>query len=174
MTCVRCGKKNDSQYQTCSTCLKLGREYKRQHKDRLKIANRAWKSQNWSRRCCSHSLDSDRKYNRLSAEMGQYITPSFLERLRELQHNLCSFCGIEMQIFNRKLNDGLTVQRLDNSQPHVQSVCQLACHQCNCHRVENGNETYLELKKARVYFDNLVREGYQNCDDMRAPKIFIL
>jgi hypothetical protein len=173
MLCVRCRRIRDSQYQSCSSCLHAQREYKKRNKEHIKIVNRAWKSEHWPKRIVSHSLDSDRKYNRVSSEMGKYITPQFLVRLRELQNNLCSFCGIEMQTFNRKLHDGLTVQRVDNTQPHVQSVCQLACHSCNCHRVEGGNENYLELKKGQVYLNELIQNGYQNCSDMRVPQIFI-
>ena len=174
MRCLRCKGNLDNKYQTCSKCLWAAREYKRLNKDRIKAINRAWKQKHWARCMVCHSRDSDRKYGRLPTDMTDYIAPGFLQELRTAQQNRCFFCTIDMQHHFRKLHDGISIQRLVNSRPHNRENCVLSCFRCNCKRCETGiQKTYLELKRAQLYFDRLIRGGYQNLDDkIRVPQIF--
>jgi len=167
MSCLRCKGVRDTEYQTCSNCLKLQREYKQQNKARIKTVDREWKTLHWARRMVSHSRGSDALYNRLPSDMSDYITPAYLHRLRVSQANRCAWCTEDMQTYNRSLPDGITVQRLVNSQPHNKSNCLLACHACNCRRVETGcNDAYVAFKRGRLYFERLLKEGYPytTCD----------
>ena len=173
MNCARCRKTCDTKYLSCSACLQQQRAYKKKNNKRIKIINRRWKQVNWARRMVSHSRGSDALYNRLPANMLDYITPEYLHRLRDAQKNMCAFCTIDMQHHHRKLHDGITVQRLVNSHPHEKQNCLLACHSCNCRRVETGcNEPYLKFKRGRLYFERLLKDGYPYATSLRRPRIF--
>jgi len=173
MSCNRCSNQCDSKYLSCSECLQQQREYKQKNKAHIKIINRQWKQVNWARRMVSHSRGSDAIYNRLPTTMSDYITPEYLHLLRSAQENRCAFCTIDMQHEHRKLHDGITIQRLVNSQPHEKHNCLLACHSCNCRRVETGcNDDYLQFKRGRLYFERLLKEGYPYATSSRRPRQF--
>ena len=89
---------------------------------------------------------SDRWYNRISRDAryndgkaGRVIDPNIIfittRRLLELQNeqqNKCYYCQSNMCWIERKRNPlGLTLERLDNSLPHYEANCVLACKHCN-------------------------------------------
>jgi hypothetical protein len=160
-TCSRCKKEHTDTLKTCFNCRVHCRAYKKENKAACAIVLKLWKQKNWARRMVCHAMDNDRKRDRLPADMTLFVTPNYLQRLREHQENECAYCGIEMQTLNRKLHDGLTIQRLDNEKGHELANSILACFSCNCHRVERCNEAFLEEKRRTVCFDKLVRSGYQ-------------
>ena len=44
----------------------------------------------------------------------------------------CHYCDAIMQCRDRKADDGVTLERLDNTVGHCFSNCVLACYMCNC------------------------------------------
>jgi hypothetical protein len=42
-----------------------------------------------------------------------------------------------MQVLNRKKSDGLTIERLNNNEPHTTKNCILCCNRCNCKRLSD-------------------------------------
>jgi hypothetical protein len=161
MSCLRCHGNRDNAFKTCNNCLRLVREYKQRNQEHIKQVNRAWVTLHWARRMVSHSRASDKLYNRVASPTDAYIDPGYLHRLRAQQHNRCAWCTDDMQEFNRKRADGLTIQRLDNNKPHIMANCLLACHACNVRRVETGcNDAYVAFKRARLYFERLLKSGY--------------
>jgi hypothetical protein len=42
-----------------------------------------------------------------------------------------------MQVLNRKKSDGLTIERLNNAEPHTTKNCILCCNRCNCRRLSD-------------------------------------
>ena len=170
MECVKCKRRHETIFKACPGCLKQARDWKKNNAQKNRESNRSWKNNHWARRIISHSMDSDKNKNRMPA--ADYITVPFLHELRDRQDNRCHHCTIGMQVYNRKLHDGLTVQRLDNSKGHCQGSVVLACHSCNCRRVETGcNNDYVREKKARLYFEHLVAEGYARMGNRTAKII---
>jgi len=169
-TCKKCKRSNNSEFLTCQTCRDKSNQYKKENKEACKVLVKLWKQRNWDRRIVCHSRDSDRDSNRLPADMSTFVTPSYLRRLREAQQNECAYCAIYLQTRNRKEHDGLTLQRMNNTIGHTRANCILSCHSCNMHRVESMNEEFLAEKKARVYFDKLVRGGYSTLN-VRCPSL---
>ena len=158
--CARCKRLHETLFAACPVCLKRVRDWKSENAAKNRIANREWKNRNWARRIVAHSRDSDRNKNRMPAD-DEFITIPFLLESRDRQDNMCCYCTIDMQVFNRKLHNGLTVQRHDNNIGHTRANCSLVCHQCNCRRVETGcNEDYVRETRARLYFERLIRDGY--------------
>ena len=149
------------------------RLYNERNKEHIQAVNRLWKQRNWARRMVCHSRGSDIIYGRLPANMDNYITPQYLQRLRAVQDNQCAFCTVDMQAENRKHPDGLTIQRLDNAVGHTMPNSLLSCFQCNCRRVETGcNDEYLQFKRARLCFERLLKEGYPYATSLRRPRLF--
>ena len=160
-TCSRCKKDHRELLKTCLKCRTDAKEWKNKNKTACALVLRLWKQKNWARRMVCHAMETDTKRNRLPHDMTLFVEPTYLERLRLHQHNECAYCGIEMQTQNRKLPDGLTLQRLNNAKGHTTANCILACFECNCRRVERCNKAFLDEKKRNVYFHKLVRGGYQ-------------
>ena len=173
MICSRCKGVLETNYQSCSNCLRLQREYKHTNREHIKVVNKTWKRVNWAKRMVCHSRGSDVIYGRLPADMSNYIDPQYLHKLRTAQNNRCAFCTIDMQTDNRKHSDGLTIQRLDNTIGHTKPNCLLSCAQCNCKRVETGcSDDYLKFKRGRLYFERLLEDGYPYATNSRRPRIF--
>ena len=115
------------------------REYDRKYKlkNREKIIKQGieYRKKAWATRIVSHSRLADKRKNRTSNE--PYITKECVLKLRDQQNNKCFHCNILMQTDKRKNPDGLTIERLDNSLPHIKRNCVLACHHCNVSRVSS-------------------------------------
>ena len=95
----------------------------------------------------------------------EFITEQFLEQARVSQLNRCASCSIDMQVYNRKLPSGLTIQRKNNGVGHSKSNCCLMCHRCNVRRVESGlNKDYVRETRAKLYFERLINDGYAKLD----------
>ena len=136
---------HDTTFRKCQDC-----------RDRNLICTRARRKRNnskgipinkWQLMIIRASRSQDNKKNRTSKD--EYITPDFVQRLRKVMRSKCSYCRCLMQVKDRTLPDGLTIQRLDNARPHTKNNCTLACHKCNVRRVEMGHkEEFIALKKA--------------------------
>ena len=125
-TCLKCKGEKSCHQQLCVLCrkqiaqIRLTRIYK--EKD--------YQSKRWAHRVCVHSRLTDKKKNRTYAK-SDYITPDRLKQMREIQDNKCIYCETELQTYNRKRPNGLTIERLDNNFAHVISNCVICCFHCN-------------------------------------------
>lgn len=143
--CTRCGDPHVDNWpkKKCEVCSKKESDYRKKTRDKRRDKERTYRIKNWSRRCCYLSKSSDLRRDR---EVGvNYITPKRLKTLRALQMNKCFYCGTPMNTENRKRSDGLTIERLDNSRPHVEDNVVLCCSSCNCHKISNKQNTTLAL-----------------------------
>ena len=136
--CVRCGEshKDGWSLQKCNKCRQKESAYRKRTRNLArKQQEREYQQKNWFNRCLYLSRQSDNKKNRTSEE--PYITADRLKALRVLQDNRCFYCDKELQVQNRKQHDGLTIERLNNKEPHSMSNVILCCHRCNCKRISN-------------------------------------
>ena len=139
--CKECGVARDNETQMCTTC-------RTHHKKCLK----EYDTKFWGKRAVRASRWADRQAEREIRE-ADFITPEFLKKLQTFQANRCAYCTIELQCRERCQHDGLSVQRLDNSEAHHKRNCILACRSCNSKRMENltaERERYLTGKRALV------------------------
>ena len=135
--CTRCGVAHVDNWnkKKCEICSNKESVYRKKTRDNRRDQERKYRIEHWDRRCCYLSKSSDLRKDR---EIGEdYITPKRLKTLRALQLNQCFYCGVPMNTENRKRSDGLTIERLDNSRPHVEDNIVLCCSSCNCHKISN-------------------------------------
>ena len=158
--CTKCPRVHDTEFRCCPHCRESCREWKRNNVDKNRITSRNWKTKFWARRIISHSYDGDRSAMRLPNDMDDFIDETYLELSRGYQKNRCYYCTVDMQTYNRRLADGLTAQRLDNTIGHTKDNVRLACRECNTRRVESCNNGYLNHKINAVYFNRLIQNGY--------------
>ena len=139
-----CGRSRDEPFKKCLTCRKVKRQHERK---------------NWGKRKFFNLRDRDRDAGRITFVPPNYMDHTFLLGLRVSQHNKCHYCTVPMQTANMMMPDGLTVERLDNNQPHLKSNCVLACHTCNVHRVGDGiNHNWLQKRQLENRFRRLMAE----------------
>ena len=102
----------------------------------------AYSRKNWPQKIVANSRvsDTNKKY---SWDKSEYVTAKFPLNQYQLQEGICYWCGTEMQMRNRQLDNGLTIERLDNSLPHTRNNCVLACYQCNCKKWYIEKEPFL-------------------------------
>ena len=70
--------------------------------------------------------ESDKKYNREC----ELITEDEIKSMWA-NSKACHYCDVIMQCENRRADDGVTLERLDNTIGHCFSNCVLACWKCN-------------------------------------------
>ena len=143
--CIKCQMSHDTTFRKCQHCRDMNK--RDQQARRKRNSSKGLPINKWQLMIVRASRRSDYLKNRTSKD--EYITPDFLERLRKVMRSKCSYCRCLMQVKDRSLPDGLTIQRLDNTQPHSKNNCTLACHKCNVRRVESTDkEEFIALKKA--------------------------
>ena len=108
------------------------------------------------------SIASDRKSSsRLEGE--GYLTVEYIFDLLN-KITKCPQCGVDFQYVNRKQNDGVTIQRLDNSITHTNINCTLLCWKCNNvdgHYWRSKNPKPKKPKKTPEEKRQYQREWYQ-------------
>ena len=161
MKCIRCKNPKSCHQQKCIPCRQAIAAYRLLHIDKEK----QYQSNRWAYRCVVHSRLADRKAQRDFTE--EYITPVRLQFIRGLQQNKCIYCRCEMQTLNRKMRDGLTIERIDNSKAHITKNCVLSCHQCNMrtsrrHYVPIIQHVFGELLQ-KIYQTNLYNNKIERC-----------
>ena len=124
--CTCCKKLTISKQKECFQCRKKRAAYRLNNIE----TERTYQARRWAERMCVHSRLSDKRANRPYKQQ-EYITPSRLHFLRKHQYNKCVYCKCEMITRNRKLKNGLTIERLHNETPHIIQNCVLACARCN-------------------------------------------
>jgi hypothetical protein len=88
----------------------------------------------WQYRVLRDALSADRRAGR-GFDPTEYVTTPFVESLQTKQQNLCWHCEKFMDWLRRNTKDGLTLERLRESEPHIRSNCVLACKSCNSARL---------------------------------------
>ena len=126
-TCNLCSKfkedkiffRNGKHSKMCTPCADLQNIYQRIH---------------WPNTMIKRSKHSDKKYNR-PWEDGEFVTAKFLLNQYQEQEGYCFYYHddgpLKMQMLDRRADDGLTIERLDNNFPHTRDNCVLACFECN-------------------------------------------
>mgnify|MGYP003707260405 CR=1 FL=1 len=145
--CTRCGRDRDSARKKCVTCRTNENEWRKKTRSRRTGVERLYCQKNWDKRCVFLARTSDLKYKREIVDHS-YITPGRLRTLRVLLRNKCYYCGVELQVDNRKQRNGLTIERLHGGMtPHSEDNCILCCHSCNCRKIGNKqNKTKSNLE----------------------------
>ena len=157
--CVNCAKALSEGCTTkkCSCCLEAHREYKRKTRSIARAQQeREYRASVWFKRCLYKSKNADKAADR--SEDGTYMTTKRLRTLRVLQGNECFYCQKKLQVKNRQKHDGLTIERLNNTRPHMLSNCVLCCHRCNASRVSNHHT--IDINAAY----NTILERFENND----------
>ena len=122
----------------CKTCLDKDNEYRRENRTQKVInSEREYRQKVWYKRCVWKSTQKDRLKKRTSKTGASVVKPIRLQTLRVLQLNKCFYCLTDMQVLNRKKSDGLTIERLNNNEPHTTKNCILCCNRCNCKRLSD-------------------------------------
>ena len=159
--CVFCGCTKDDPRVMCQTCRDTQREGKKNRKSAIAITTLKYNQKNWFKKMIEGSKRKDIKMNRFNAAKNYFISEEFLTYQRKFQQNKCYHCGIFMQSDQRKQNDGLTVERLDNAIGHTKSNCVLACYPCNIHRLTDKQRErsidYIDRRVAEVNNHNVCR-----------------
>jgi hypothetical protein len=83
-----------------------------------------------------HSFDVENHSNRLERMLTKYIieepalTLEFLQGMKKQQKNKCCYCGVGMcNLFGQ--SHSITLERVDDSKPHISSNIKFACFSCN-------------------------------------------
>ena len=149
-TCKKCTKDfKDSMFQRnnktcvcCNSCAGDMQAWYQRNRQRWIAKVCAYSREHWPEKIVSNSKTSDEKKNRQYIE-ADYITPEFLLNKYQEQEGACFWCGVMMQMRNRQLDNGLTVERWDNSLPHTRDNCCLACFECNVKKWYIEKEPFL-------------------------------
>ena len=106
--------------------------YTKEKLEAMWLKRKARYIRNWAGNIVSGSRSSDKAKDRFESQ--GFLTKEFVLNQRVVQNNKCFYCNKEMQIKNRQLSDGLTIERLNNRIGHTMSNCVLACYKCNMAR----------------------------------------
>ena len=166
LICVTCRKPLNDSRRKCFTCRTYENTWRKNTRTRRVEQERLYKQRTWAKRMVMHAKLADTKYNR-PINPQEYITPKRIEYLRKLQHNQCFYCKTELQNTNRRLHDGLSLERLSSALPHTQHNCVLACHRCTCRRLDRLNKDNTSLS----IFHNLFLAYKQNARARSDPTL---
>ena len=146
--CTRCGGARDGPRKKCLVCRNHESTWRKKTRSRRTDVERRYCQKNWDKRCVFLARTTDRKNQREIVDHS-YITPGRLRTLRVMLRNKCYYCGVELQVDNRKQRNGLTIERLHGGKtPHSEDNCILCCHSCNCRKIgnkQNQNKSNLEI-----------------------------
>ena len=123
---------NLQDHKQCKYCQMTAIRYRTKNMAKIMIANSRYKDS-------GKKIQEGRKPKDFTWEEKNYITPRYIDLLRTFQDDRCAYCNILMQTVNRNLPDGLTLEALDSTKPHVRSNCCIACKLCNTKRVGQRN-----------------------------------
>ena len=117
------------------------------------------KSDRWYNRIPRDSKCCDRKANR-TITLSEMIDTEWCIMQQIIQGNRCHYCNIFLDWFSRKKRNGLTVERLDSSLPHHKNNCVLACHHCNCSRIDRRPDREIMRVNEEPFRDSGRRAGF--------------
>lgn len=91
------------------------------------------------------SRSSDKKYDIFDEKnIVDYIDYDYVKNLIIESNDKCCYCHNELQFINYA-NDLATIERIDNSLPHIKGNCLIACKLCNCAKVGDYLRDYLAI-----------------------------
>ena len=134
MKCKSCKNKAIDGITSCDECRKKQRVRYQNNKKHIREQQKAYRKGVWG--CftvkCVTLRRNDKLRKRLPWKEEEFITPEYLSALWK-SNNTCHYCGVLMTLKGdlRKLQNGCTVERLDNKLAHTKSNCVLACTKCN-------------------------------------------
>lgn len=101
------------------------------------------KKKHWQNRMVVCARISDRKRLRqgkfTTIDWDRFITKDHMQQVYDACRKRCWWCGIWVRKFDRKHQEGLTVDRLTNG-PHYLRECAIACFRCNRQSWRKGFE----------------------------------
>ena len=156
--CLVCSANHNGTFTNCNRCL---------------ASSRRWKKKFWYKHLLQAHKHQDRQKGLYDANT--FCTGEQVLSMLKQQDGKCYYCGIMMKYPVRQQHDGLTIQRLDNTQGHVFENCVLCCRSCNVRRVEMKtpkSEVYLRDRKWEVEWLHMTRSGYQ-CLGNRRGRSFV-
>lgn len=117
---------------TCQTCRDKDKLRKSTRKDAIARQDKIYQKREWAQYKVNQSRRKDKKYN-LTYMEEEYLTNEYNKSLRTSQHNLCYWCYIPLQIedMSSSTEDGLWIERLDDTVAHIKTNCVLSCPKCN-------------------------------------------
>ncbi len=134
--CNRCKKTKQpcdfGGYKECTTCRQGRRSYyhDRGGKKVRAVTDKLSRQRAWYGRMVRHSKEADIKSKRMPEDISSYVDSEFLILMFGMQDGRCAYCEKPMQTLNRRLHDGCTIQREDNSNAHLTHNVVLCCFQC--------------------------------------------
>ena len=78
------------------------------------------------------SKSNDKKYDRYDEKNA--VDYDYVKKLIIESNNICCYCNIKLQ-FIKYANDLATIERVDNSLPHIKGNCKIACRTCNYKKI---------------------------------------
>ena len=150
---------NDKDHRQCRYC-KLVRQKWRLKNFTYKMVNQARYKDSGKR------VGEGRKPKDFTWDEKDYITRKYIDVLRDFQEDKCAYCNILMQTVNRNLPDGLTLEALDSTKPHIRTNSCLACKRCNTSRIGQKNMSVREavvLKHVAAGLENLYQQSSTGC-----------
>ena len=150
---------NDKNHKQCKYC-KMNRDrWRSDNMAKIMIDNSRYKDS-------GKKLSEGRKAKDFTWDEKKYITPRYIDLLRTNQDDRCAYCNILMQTLNRNKNDGLTLEALDSTKPHIRSNTCLACKKCNTSRIGQRNMKVGEavgIKHLAAGLENLYQHPSKGC-----------
>lgn len=131
-------KKNNPKYkQLRIEWAKKNREYIRE-KERSSLKRLAQNKIN-------NSMRTDIKHGR-NFDISEYITRRWIENNLVFQDFKCYYCHNILLLQNFEIYDQKqwSIDRIDNSIPHIQSNCNICCLKCNLQRNKNKLDVFLK------------------------------
>ena len=123
---------NDKEFRNCKYC--------KMNRDRWRGDNFTYKMIDACRyKDSGKRVGEGRTPKDFTWDENDYITREYIILLRTFQDDRCAYCDCLMQTLNRNLPDGMTLEALDSTKPHVRSNCCLACKLCNTSRIGQRN-----------------------------------
>ena len=111
-------------------------------------------SDRWLNRIERDSRHNDKARGRAIDPTIPYINRETLVRLQQEQSNRCYYCQVPMDwLERRRTKNGLTLERLDNRQPHYIHNCVLCCKHCNASRFDTQTgilKRYFSIWKSKA------------------------
>ena len=149
----------DKDHRQCKYCQLTAIRYRKKNMAKIMIDNCRYKDS-------GKKISEGRTPKDFTWDEKDYITPRYIGLLRTFQDDRCAYCDCLMQTLNRNLHDGLTLEALDSTKPHVRSNCCIACKKCNTRRVGQRNMKVGEavgLKHLAAGLENLHQNPSKVC-----------
>ena len=116
------------EFRQCKYCALRHKRYRRNNMNKIMIDNCRYKDS-------GKKVNEGRTPKDFTWDEKDYITPRYIDLLRTFQDDRCAYCNILMQTLNRRQPNGMTLEALDSTRPHVRFNTCLACNRCNTRRV---------------------------------------